>query len=68
MEAARTEYLESIGRKVIRFTNEDVRFNINAVVQEIKDACERLRQERNFRGSAPHPNPFPTGEREMETI
>lgn len=65
-DAARTEYLESIGRKVIRFTNEDVRFNINAVIQEIKDTCEGLRQEQNLRGIAPHPNPLPAGEKELE--
>ena len=66
-DAARTEYLESIGRKVIRFTNEDVRFNINAVIQEVKDTCERLKQERNLRGIAPHPTPLPGGERGLET-
>jgi very-short-patch-repair endonuclease len=67
-DAARTEYLESIGRKVIRFTNEDVRYNINAVIQEITEVCERLRQERHLGGIAPHPNPLPDGEREMETL
>jgi very-short-patch-repair endonuclease len=65
-DAARTEYLESIGRKVIRFTNDDVRYNINAVIQEMKDTCERLRQERHLRGIAPHPNPLPAGERGLE--
>jgi len=42
-DAARTEYLESLGRKVIRFTNDDVRINIHAVVQAILDACIDLR-------------------------
>src|SRR5512143_3201675 len=28
---ARTEYLESLGYKLIRFTNDDVRYNIQAV-------------------------------------
>ncbi len=65
-DAARTEYLESIGRTVIRFTNEDVRYNINAVIQEIKDTCERIRQERGLRRIAPHPSPLPGGERESE--
>jgi very-short-patch-repair endonuclease len=65
-DAARTEYLQLIGRKVIRFTNDTVRFNINAVIQEIKDSCERLRQEHNLRGIAPHPNPLPARERELE--
>lgn len=65
-DAVRTEYLELIGRKVIRFTNDDVRFNIEAVVQEIKDMCERLKQESNLRGTAPHPTPLPGRERELE--
>jgi ATP-dependent DNA helicase RecQ len=42
-DAARTEYLEWFGRKVIRFTNHDVRFNIHAVVQEIIDTCNALK-------------------------
>jgi len=28
-DATRTAYLEELGYKVIRFTNEDVRYNIN---------------------------------------
>lgn len=43
-DAARTEYLESLGRKVLRFTNNDVRFNINVVVQEILDQCNELKE------------------------
>lgn len=42
-DAARTEYLESLGRKVIRFTNNDVRFNIHAVAQAIIDHCNELK-------------------------
>jgi very-short-patch-repair endonuclease len=42
-DAARTEYLESLGCKVIRFTNNDVRSNINTVVQEILDQCNELK-------------------------
>lgn len=42
-DAARTEYLESLGRKVIRFTNDNVRYNIHAVVQSIIDTCNRLK-------------------------
>jgi very-short-patch-repair endonuclease len=45
-DAARTEFLESIGRKVIRFTNEDVRFNIQVVAQEIMTACNELKNEK----------------------
>lgn len=43
-DAARTEYLESLGRTVIRFTNNDVRYNINAVVQEILIKCNELKE------------------------
>lgn len=42
-DAARTEYLEFLGRKVIRCTNNDVRFNIHAVVQSILDTCNELK-------------------------
>ena len=31
----RTEYLEELGYKVIRFTNDDVKFNIQGVIGEI---------------------------------
>ncbi len=39
-DAARTAYLEELGYKVIRFTNNDVRNNINAVIDEIVRAIE----------------------------
>ena len=42
-DTARTEFLESIGSRVIRFTNNDVRYNINAVVQEILEICNELK-------------------------
>jgi very-short-patch-repair endonuclease len=42
-DAARTEYLEMPGRKVIRFTNEDVRYNIQAVIQAIRETCSELK-------------------------
>ncbi len=42
-DKARTEYLESLGHKIIRFTNNDVRFNIHAVVQAILDTCNELK-------------------------
>jgi very-short-patch-repair endonuclease len=42
-DTARTEYLESLGHKVVRFTNNDVRFNIHAVVQAILDTCNELK-------------------------
>ena len=34
-DKARTEYLEELGYKVIRFSNNDVRYNIGAVANEI---------------------------------
>ncbi len=34
-DKARTEFLESLGYQVIRFTNDAVRYNIHAVVDEI---------------------------------
>ncbi len=37
---ARTEYLEDFGYKVIRFTNNDVRYNIHAVASEILQIVE----------------------------
>ncbi|MBI5962726.1 MAG: endonuclease domain-containing protein [Chloroflexi bacterium] len=39
-DQARTEYLEAIGYKVIRFTNDDVRYNIHAVVTGIMEEVE----------------------------
>ena len=43
-DQARTKYLESLGYKVIRFTNDDVRYNINAVIaktiEEVKTRIE----------------------------
>jgi very-short-patch-repair endonuclease len=34
-DEARTEYLEGLGYRVIRFTNDDVKYNIQAVASEI---------------------------------
>ncbi len=34
-DQARTKYLESLGYKVIRFTNDGVRYNINAVIAKL---------------------------------
>lgn len=44
-DAARTEYLEELGYKVIRFTNNDVRYNIHAVVNEIIKCVENRIEE-----------------------
>ena len=41
-DVARTEYLEALGYKVIRFTNDDVRYNINAVVDAIVKKIKSL--------------------------
>jgi very-short-patch-repair endonuclease len=41
-DALRTEVLEELGCKVIRFTNNDVRYNIHAVVDEITRTMENL--------------------------
>jgi very-short-patch-repair endonuclease len=39
-DKARTEYLEDLGYKVIRFTNNDVRYHILAVADEIMRIVE----------------------------
>ncbi|MBN2118617.1 MAG: endonuclease domain-containing protein [Anaerolineales bacterium] len=39
-DQARTEYLEELGYKVIRFTNNDVRSNIDAVANKILQTIE----------------------------
>ncbi len=40
-DQARTEYLEARGYKVIRFTNDNVRYNIHAVVTAIMEEVEK---------------------------
>jgi very-short-patch-repair endonuclease len=44
-DQARTEYLENLGYKVIRFTNDDVRYNIHTVVAKILEEVEVRIQE-----------------------
>jgi very-short-patch-repair endonuclease len=39
-DAARTAFLEQLGYKVIRFTDDDVRYNINPGIDEIIRAVE----------------------------
>ena len=39
-DAARTAFLEELGYKVVRFTNDEVRYNINPVIDEIIRAVE----------------------------
>ena len=65
-DKARTEYLEDLGYKVIRFTNNDVRYNINAVVDEIIRTVENRIEEIGKMKDTPHPNPLPKEERELE--
>jgi len=49
-DSARTEYLEELGYKVIRFTNNDVRYNILAVADEIMRTVEsRIAELKNKR-------------------
>lgn len=64
-DAARTEYLEDLGYKVIRFTNNDVRYSIHAVIDEIVQVVESRIE--LLKRNAPHPNPLPNGEREVTT-
>lgn len=54
-DAARTEYLEALGRTVIRFTNQDVRYNINAVVGEILERCNELKTKKINSRTLPSP-------------
>jgi 5-methyltetrahydrofolate--homocysteine methyltransferase len=57
-DAARTEYLELLGSKVIRFTNEDVRYNIHGVVQAIRETCNELHGKKS--SGVTHPSPLPS--------
>ncbi len=40
-DAVRTEFLQSLGYRVLRFTNEQVLFDIDLVIQQIKDYFEK---------------------------
>lgn len=62
-DKARTEYLEALGYKVIRFTNNDVRYTISAVVDKIINTVEKRIEELDI----PHPSPLPKGRGDMET-
>lgn len=65
-DAARTEYLESLDRIVIRFTNQDVRYKIHAVVQGILDTCNELKSKNIKVGLTPHPTLSPKGRGDLE--
>jgi len=41
-DAARTEYLDDLGYKVIRFSNDQVRYHLDVVVAEIIRTIEKL--------------------------
>ena len=40
-DTVRTEFLQSLGYRVLRFTNEQVLFDIDLVIQQIKDYFEK---------------------------
>jgi very-short-patch-repair endonuclease len=54
-DAERTRRLEGMGYRVLRFWNNDVLMNTEAVLGVILEALA---------SAAPHPNPLPEGERE----
>jgi very-short-patch-repair endonuclease len=41
-DAVRTAYLEELGYRVIRFTNNDVRDNLDAVIDEVVRRVENI--------------------------
>jgi len=47
-DKARTEYLEDLGYKVIRFTNNDVKYNIKVVADEILQTVKNRIAELKF--------------------
>jgi very-short-patch-repair endonuclease len=66
-DKARTKYLEELGYKVIRFTNNDVRYSIGAVVDQILQIVKiRIAELKASNLTSPHPGPLPNGEREKE--
>ena len=54
-DADRTRKLESLGYRVLRFWNNDVLMNTEAVLEVILEALASV---------SPHPSPLPGGERE----
>ncbi len=63
-DKVRTEYLEELGYKVIRFSNNDVRHNIDTVANQILQTVEnRIAELKSKNFIFPHPNPLPSGER-----
>jgi adenine-specific DNA-methyltransferase len=54
-DAARTEWLESRGYRVVRFQNEDVHGNIDGVLLAIQEACRRWARPDQLEGASPSP-------------
>jgi very-short-patch-repair endonuclease len=67
-DKARTEYLEALGYAAIRFTNDDVRYNIHEVASQILRTVEnRIVQPKDKKKFIlPSPRPSPQGEREKD--
>jgi very-short-patch-repair endonuclease len=59
-DAQRTKILEAMGYLVLRYWNNDVMKNIDGVIEDISTTLEHHRSE------PPHPNPLPSGERELQ--
>jgi very-short-patch-repair endonuclease len=59
-DAQRTRILEAMGYLVLRYWNNDVMRNIDGVIEDISTTLE------NHRSEPPHPNPLPSGERELQ--
>ena len=60
VDAQRTEHLESLGYRVLRFWNNDVLTNTDGVLETIRLSLNLEPSE-----PPPHPNPLPRREREM---
>jgi very-short-patch-repair endonuclease len=58
-DAARTKSLEAMGYLVLRFWNNDAIRNIEGVLEEIMTVLG------HFASEPPHPDPLPSGEREL---
>ena len=56
LDSERTEYLESLGYKVVRFWNHEILGNTNGVLERIHTLLV----------NTPHPGPLPEGEGEQQ--
>ena len=57
-DAARTQYLESLGLMVLRFSNTDIRRNLSGACQVIDQTVAERIQQSQFGGDAPLIRPF----------